>query len=200
MSEDVNENVTEFPGQYIPDADENVADVDEVMTSSQLAKALGGGDIVPVSQSVFEDDQLLNISSLDDARLLLAEAGIDIHNAEDVLGDGFELLSGHDKIRLVDKPLLLVQWQFLKSKFGPMVTAHALEITGPNPTDIRKWKLIDTSSKGGIRQDLMTYSATHDKFSGLFLRRGLRVSSYTFEDARTGENMPAETFYLNYSK
>ena len=189
-----------FPGQYIPQEGEDVTAAPETMTTTELAKALGGGDVVAVSDTIFDDDLLLHVKSLADARQLLAEHNVELHHAEEVLGDGFQLVSGDDKAQLIGKPLLFLQWKFLASKYGPMVVVHALEITGPNDTDVRKWKIIDASGKNGIRMDLMQYSSTYDKFAGLFLRKGLRASNYQVENPnRPGEMMTATTFYLDYS-
>ena len=177
--------------------------VEEVMSSRDLARAGQGDDLIAATPRLFEDDQLLHAEGLAELQAMLTEAGVDIHNAEDVLGDGFELISGMDKMRLVDKPLFFIQWVFMNSqKFGEMVAIHAVEITGPGDKDIRKVKIIDFSGKSGIRVDLANYSNTYDKFGGLYLRKGLRASTYNFKSIDpSGQEVfkPATTFYLNYT-
>lgn len=183
------ENVTTFPGQYVPVPDEDVTQHE------------GSYDIVPRSTAVIADDQFLHIEDIQDLYDLFQEIGVKVDNAEDVLGDGFTVVTGPAKMALVGKPLLFAQWRFANSqKYGPMVMIQAYEITGSGAKDYRCWRIIDSSHRSGICRDMLNYTEMTDKFNGLYLRKGLAVSNYTYEDPTTKESKPAMTFYLDYSK
>lgn len=108
--------------------------------------------------------------------------------ASDVLGDGFKMLENKDT--LIGVPFFAVAWNFTMGDHGEYVAVKL--ITQDNQ------KLIVTDGSSGIYQMLAHYSKQTGRKGGLFCRKGLRRSDYTFTD-ETGKEKAARTYYLDVS-
>lgn len=175
----------------------NTTAVPEAMAEKELNKAGFGAELIQRQDSALIDpDQLRAITSWDDIQGIIENSVY----ADEVIGDGFDVLSGDDKAQLVGTPLVFLQWRFANGKDGFLVIIDAIQKTGVGNTDMRKVRIIDFSAKSGLCQELRDYSAKTGSFAGLVVRNGLRASTYNFEDANTGENRVATTYYIDKSK
>lgn len=139
---------------------------------------------------VIGTEALAGIVSFEDAVALAREAyGVDnVVEAADVLGDGFKMLE--NKVTLIGVPFFAVSWNFVQGDHGEYVICRV--ITQDNQ------KLIITDGSRGIREMLANYSKSSGRYGGLFVRKGLRKSDYTYEDEK-GVTQNATTFYLDVS-
>jgi hypothetical protein len=164
-----------------------------------IVARLGGGTEVSTVQDVPDYDQaaLVALESWEDVSALLETHGVEVEFADKVLGDGFSVLSTDEKMTLIGRPMMLMEWRFNNGAQGEFVSIRAIVKTGDMSTDIKKVILNDGST--GIRDQLKKFTAMTGKRAGLVVRRGLRVSEYTYEDEKTGEKRPAKTFYIDAS-
>lgn len=173
---------------------------DEVMSEKEIARALGatGTDVVRY-ENVFTDDEALGIKSWDDINLLLAEREYETVLVDEVLGDGFQIMSTDDKMRLVGVPMHILDWKFYEGKLGGFVSARVIVKVGNAPTDIQKFRIADGST--GVYQDLQTLTAKLGRTHSVSVRRGFRVSEYEKEVEQNGKTIvvDAKTFYLDTS-
>lgn len=156
-----------------------------------------------ISRVEFSNDELLNISSFQDAVALLESKGADITLAHEVIGNGFALLD--DKKKLVDVPFLILQWRFLAGNFGEYV--NMLVITQKNEKYI-------VSDGSGMPEQMREFTARTGQTAGMAVLHGLTVSEYEFcQICRTSKPefecadydahrkskdvTPASSFYLN---
>lgn len=135
-------------------------------------------------------EELAGISSFEDALALVKEkmgdAGVGVADQE--IGDGFKLLENKDV--LIGAEMLLVTWDFHQGDHGEFVSAKVVTVDGT--------KYIVNDGSSGIRDQLMAYSAKKNSQGGLFCRKGLRRSNYTYTD-ENGKESPATTYYLDTS-
>jgi len=177
-------------------ASRNGDSVPEVMAEKELNRAGFATEVVLHHTPTFTSDELRELSSWSQISELLP----DVDFADEVVGDGFDVLSGEDKAQLVGIPMVFVQWRFTNGKDGFLVIIDALAKIGLNDTDVRKVRIIDFSAKSGLCQEMRDYTDRTGKMTGLIVRRGLKASTYNFEDPKTGETRVATTYYLDKSK
>lgn len=139
---------------------------------------------------------------------LVAASGVELSYGEEI-SDGFDVLENKD--RLIDVPLILVDWNMFESKDfgGKVLTIRLMTLTG------ERYRISDGST--GIMAQLLEVSNIRVKeghktpMQGLGVRNGLRKSSYwvSVADGKAmseaeAEKTPkelkkkAETFYLNF--
>ena len=159
---------------------------------AEIAEANGSAEVVAKSQTglSFTDQQLGQITSIDDALSALADAGLGVSGIED-FGSGFVLT---DKDQLKGAEMLLLQWRFSEGDFGPFVSVAALTRDGR--------RVIFNDGSTGIYKQLRTVTLTRLKNgetnmqAGLTATNGLKESTYTYEDEK-GVKRPASTYYLS---
>lgn len=147
-----------------------------------------------VAKKMFAADELRGIQSFEDAMRLMEDAGIDIEDAADAIGDGFVLLD--NKSQLEDIPLVFLTWSQSTGDQGDYTVARVVAKM-PNGT-VGKFVVVDGSSTG-IHFQLNEYSKSHGgKVGGLTAFGGLRVSDYKVEV--DGKMQDATTVYINTAK
>ncbi|SRR6266536_2175924 len=166
--------------------------VPEVMSDKSLAKA---GQEVDVQEDVFDDLQLSEIKTFEDAIRAVEGVFGEVTDAAEELGTGFAVLPTDDKSKLVGIPLIFVQWRFNTGDNGEFVSATAVAQTAPGVSA----RYIINDGSTGIRDQLKAYTEKTGKTGGLAARRGLRVSNYDYEDPKTGEVKRAKTYYVDTS-
>lgn len=135
-------------------------------------------------------EALAEVTSFNDA-VALAESvyGQDaVKVASDVLGDGFKMLENKDQ--LIEVPFFALSWNFVMGDHGEYVAVKVVTETDQ--------KLIITDGSKGIYEMLAHYSKQTGRYGGLFCRKGLRRSDYTYEDDK-GNEQSARTYYLDVS-
>jgi len=147
----------------------------------------------------FSNEDLLNISSFEDAIALVNEAYGDVLTADEVIGNGFRMLG--DKHKLVGVPFVAVQWKFFDGDYGTSYT-NMMVVTD------RGDRYLVNDGGAGITKELMEFSARSDRMGGVVFRNGLAASTYDFcSDCRSTScevpeehrMTPATTFYLDLS-
>lgn len=146
----------------------------------------------------FSNDELLSISTFEDAARLVEEVYGDVLLADQVIGNGFRLLT--DKNKLVDVPFIALQWKFLDGDFNRPYT-NLLVVTDSGS------KYLVNDGGSGITRDLMEFSNRTGRTGGVVVRGGLSASTYDFcsacgstecvDESGTHRMTPATTFYLN---
>lgn len=138
------------------------------------------GMVVPKSGRI-SDETLSMIGNTDfgtgdafaDAMAIAEGVYGEIHNAGEVLGNGFALLD--DKSKLVGKALLALYWTFHPGDYGQFVSIAV--VTAEKIDGHQKFIVNDGST--GICAQLDAYTTTHDgRNGGLAVRQGLRESTY----------------------
>lgn len=145
------------------------------------------------------NDELLEITSFEDAIALVEEVYGTALLADQVIGNGFRMLT--NKSTLVGKGIVLLKWKFLPGDFASEYV-NMLVVTA----DGDRYLVNDGGS--GIAQQLREFSDRSDRFGGLVVRNGFTQSDYTF-CSETGcalgtkcqeeghKRTPASTFYLD---
>lgn len=140
----------------------------------------------------FTVSELRNVETWQDAIALLQNKGIEVHQASDVLGDGFALVDSKSKRRLVGVPFIILSYSFVKSekiKGKEFVTVRLV-------TRNNERLIINDGSTGVYEQLKMCHESG---IESLFVTKGLRVSEYEYTDPNSGEVSQAETYYLDNS-
>lgn len=144
----------------------------------------------------YDVEKLGSLTSWGDVADLLESSNVQTLYADQVAGDGFTLLSSDDKAKLIGVPMVLLEWRFNNGAQGRFVSVRAVAKTGVDDTDVKKVIFNDGST--GILQQLTEITEKTSAQGGLIVRKGLRVSQYTYEDEK-GVERPAETYYLDTS-
>lgn len=148
------------------------------------------------------NDDLLNISSFEDALAFVAEVYGDVLAADEVIGNGFKMLS--NKGLLVGVPFVAVQWKFHVSDYNDSFYTNMLVVTDKGD------RYLVNDGGSGITRDLKDYSDRSGRMGGLVFRNGLSESTYSFcDDCRVAtvrcadpdnhKQGPATTYYLDLS-
>lgn len=145
-----------------------------------------------IAVSRFDDDILSGIQSFDDALRILADEGIVIDHAPDVIGNGFAILK--DKNILTGVECLVMEWNFNSGEQGEFVSAYVVAKM-PGTSSPSRFILNDGGS--GIYKQLKAYTRKTGKLRGLHVPRGLTRSDY--EKEIDGKMTAATTFYLDTS-
>ena len=148
-----------------------------------------------VKSSAFNEADLRDVDSFDQAIALVQNTLGSVDVASDVLGDGFALLDTKNKAQLVGVPCVFAEWTFNDGDFGTFVSARVIARTEVG--GVRKLIINDGST--GIAETLAKYTKDTGKTGGLLAPRGLRVSEYEYVDPQTGERKPAKTYYIDTS-
>lgn len=164
--------------------------VPEVMTDKEIAKA--SGQTVEIARSDFNDLDLRNINSFEDAAALLGD--IEIVSVSEVLGNGFSIIN--DKGNLCGIPLFLLGWNFNTSTKGEgeFVSVYVL---AKMPGIKGAAKLIVNDGSVGLCKQLRDYTNATGRTKGMKAERGLTRSDY--EKEINGEMKQVTTFYLDTS-
>lgn len=152
---------------------------DERTTSTDL-------DLPRADVQRFSDADLRQMADFEAA---VAALGDELVSSADHIGSGAELL--RDKSRLEGVPFVALQWNFSASKDYEgeyFVSVHVL-------TRHQERFIFNDGSKGGIRDQLFEYSQGSGRFSGMLCEKGLRSSSYVYEDA-DGKKKNATSYYI----
>lgn len=151
----------------------------------------------------YDDEALLNITDFNAAvALATQELGGEILSVSDEIGNGFTILNGDDKMQLVGLPCMFMGWTFNVGEQGKFVSVTTVA-KGAGGALI---KAIVNDGGTGIHDQLEAYTARTGKQGGLTARKGLRASSYyydeesgqTFSDGGPGRKK-ATTFYIDTS-
>jgi hypothetical protein len=205
-------NTPELP----PDEAEAVATVESQFKGMERA-----GEVVkrrPVEElapeqasqpSAFDADTMRELSDFDEAVRLATEAYGPVVQADQEIGDGFAILGDKSKGRLVNVPLLFMEWSFYPGDFGTQFVAARVVARNPDG-GVSRYIVNDGST--GIADQLAAYSKRTGKYGALMVKKGLRVSEYTYcelcrvvncelPDAHKsmGQHKKAETYYLDTS-
>lgn len=168
--------------------------VPDQMTEAKVDRASGQEIAV---QDPFTREQYSGIESLQDAITAAADAfgGVVVAHDDPLLGSGFKIATEDDKIRLMGVQLLLLDWRFNPGEYGKeFVSIHA--VTGSSTGKADKWILNDGGT--GICRDLREYSDKTNRYGGLYLEKGLRISRYP-TDPETGVPL-SKTEHVEYLK
>lgn len=142
------------------------------------------------NKTVFSDNDLAGINSLQDALDALAGIGATVDNFSEY-GNGFPILK--DKATLTGKPFVILSWKFHEGTYGTFVSAIVVSESGD--------KCVLNDGSTGIKDQLEMVTASRvrngvaNTQSGLIVRNGLRSSEYSYSDA-DGRQIPAVTWYL----
>lgn len=142
----------------------------------------------------FSDADLRAITSFDDAMALVAETygQENVFTADQVIGNGFRVLSSREKDRLIGAECMFINWRFNPGKYNDeFVTALVVTRAG------EKYLLNDSGS--GICKQLQQVTESTGREGGMYARHGLSRSDYEYEDAETGKMTPASTYYIDTS-
>jgi hypothetical protein len=167
------------------------------MANKQNGTVKPSQEIVPevAAPAVFSTDDLREIDTFDAALALVQSEFGDVADATEELGDGFALVK--DKDELVGKPMILIEWSFRPGDFGTFVSIRAM-VRESNGT---ARKVVFNDGSTGIADMLADWTKRHDgRNGGMVVPKGLRVSTYMYEDPKDGSKRPAKTFYLDTSK
>jgi hypothetical protein len=142
------------------------------------------------------DVELQSINTFDDALALMKELYGEggLVSADQVMGNGFRILQGAEKDRLIDTPMMFLKWTLNPGKFGEeFVSALIVTLEGD--------KYIINDSGAGICKQLSELSAI-GKSGGLVVHHGLRRSDYenpAIQDGTwvAGEWRSASTYYVD---
>jgi hypothetical protein len=158
-----------------------------------------GDPTTAVAVRQFTNEDLLNISTFEDALALVAETYGDVLAADEVIGNGFRMLANKEK--LVGTPFVAIQWKFFDGDYGSKYT-NLLVVTD------RGDRYLVNDGGAGITRDLMEYSTRTSRMGGVVFRNGLSSSTYDFcsecgstvcEAPDEHRMTPATTFYLDLS-
>lgn len=170
----------------------------EVMTEREITKALGGQEIAVKNAAAYTDDEARSIKSWSQIADLMGEKNYETALADDILGDGFAVLTTDQKMRLIGKPMHILDWQFYDGDMGPFVSARVIVKDGDADSDIKRYRIADGST--GVYKQLVEATEKLGRTHSLTVRNGLRVSEYEVTiETKDGEerNIPARTFYLS---
>lgn len=160
-----------------------------------------------LARTKLDTESLREISSIEDAMAVLANAGIEIKSASEELGDGFTLLAEDDKASLIGVAFLIIECSLSDGDFGTFASLRLITRDG------RKCILNDGST--GIRAQVVEYLDNHETIVGLAVEKGLRASDFRFcEDCKSVNRKnatkckecesekvrPARTYYLDTSR
>lgn len=130
----------------------------------------------------FSDDDLRNIQSIDDALELMREVygAENVFTADQVIGNGFRVLAGREKDRLIGVGLAFVKWNINPSRYN----ANEWFVSAMVVTEAREKFIINDS--GGISKQLTEITETTGRSGGMIARHGLTRSDFTFcEECRS---------------
>jgi len=139
-------------------------------------------EIIADSGVKFNESELTDISSFQDALALLDAAGISGESVADY-GSGFAVV---EKETLIGTPMVAVQWRFHAGDFGDFVSVEAVTEAG------KKVVFNDGAKTSGIRAQLEAITQARLKaghkapYAGLGIPNGLTMTDYYF-NATTGE-------------
>jgi hypothetical protein len=140
----------------------------------------------------YDSNALRAIESFDDAIALTQVEMGEIVAADQVIGDGFAIVT--DKDSLIGKPLLFMSWTFHSGDYGTFVSAQCAARNESGGVS----KVILNDGSTGVFQQLSDYTNSTDKMGGLLARHGLRRSDYTYT-GDDGKEKPASTYYIDTS-
>jgi hypothetical protein len=123
------------------------------------------------------------ISSPQDARIALENAGVPVFNSNQILGDGADFIK--DKNVLVGVPFLVLDWHFIVDDKTQREYANVLVMNGQGD----KARFNDGST--GVYAQLKKVTEEYGKVA-ISCKFGLRKSEYTTDDGS-----PATTYYLS---
>lgn len=148
------------------------------------------------------DEQLRDIQSIDDALELMRSVygAENIFTADQIIGNGFRILSGRDKDRLIGVALVFVKWTLNPSRYGNDYFVSAMVVT-----ESREKFILNDS--GGMGKQLAEVTDKTGRTGGLVARHGLTRSDFEFcevcRSSRCADEahvlIPAFTHYIDVS-
>lgn len=154
-----------------------------------------------VAKREMSDESLREIQSLEDAIALMQDVygAENIVTADQIIGNGFRILRGREKDRLIGVACAFVKWSENPGKFGNEVFVSAMVVTESRE------KFIINDSSAGIANQLMGITADTGRTGGVLARHGLSRSDYEYcEETRssrcndeTHTHTDAATYYID---
>ncbi len=144
----------------------------------------------------FDDNDLRSLQSWADVSALISREGLEVVAADQVLGNGFALLTSDEKATLVGVPMILLDWRFNTGDMGTFVSIMAAVKSG----DTMRKVIINDGSTGICAQLETLYN--RGIVGPLLVKNGLVRSDYDYEDTdKNGKKVmrPATTYYLSES-
>lgn len=188
-------------------SDRTVRDTTQIGDTTVTRKTDKTDPSTEVALTMASDTQLRELTTFDDAlRLIQEQLGAQVHSVEEHIGTGFVVLD--DKAKLDGVDFLAVMWEFHSSGDYSSLTEDGDEVQGqfvsvhlmtrsPLQGYIGNKYIINDGSKGGVRDQLLDYTARNDgKKVGLYCAGGLTVSEYDYLDESTGKKSKARSYYL----
>lgn len=151
------------------------------------------------------DEALRNIQSIDDALELMRDVygAENVFTADQVIGNGFRVLTGREKDRLIGVGLAFVKWNINPSRFG----ANEWFVSAMVVTESREKFILNDS--GGVSKQLMEITEKTGHSGGMIARHGLSRSDFHYcEECRSSRceveehaehRIPAFTHYIDVS-
>lgn len=143
-------------------------------TTKEVASRNGG----------FSAEEMRNLASFDDVQKLFEAHGIHVVDAAAEIGDGFALIDNKDKPKFEGREMMLLSWAFAEGDYkredGTKSEFVAVRFVAPiDGGGIGKYILTDGGA--GIYQQLKEYTVRTGVASGMYVKKGLRVSQYSNE-------------------
>lgn len=151
-----------------------------VTTSEQSDKQ------VAETTSHIDEATLASLKSIADVRSMFESAGMPIRVVSDY-GTGFTILE--DKDKLCGVPFLIVDARFSLGDFGQFVSLTVMT------NQEEKWIVNDGST--GICDQVEALVKQVGTVQGMLVTHGLRRSDYDYTEPKTGNKVPATTYYLD---
>ena len=126
-------------------------------------------------------EQLDAVTDFDSAMRLASEVHGEVETSKAV-----RVAGEREKLSLVGQPIVLLEWQFVRSdKFGDEEAedreyVDILCATKGENGEANKWRMTDGSTTGILKQ-LRDYTERTGKHGGVFVPLGIRVSEYPID-------------------
>jgi hypothetical protein len=140
-------------------------------------------------RQMFDPNDLRGIQSFEDALRVLEAAGVPLADAQEVIGDGFEMCE--DKSVLVNQPMVILAWLFAPGDYVDDRTGEKSEFAIMRLVTGAGQKFVVTDGSTGLAAQLRDYESRTGRMGGLLVKRGFRKSEYDNEFGH------GTTFYLN---
>lgn len=139
---------------------------------------------------LWSDDQLRDIKTLDDLAVALSgREDVKVFDASE-FGNGYEVLDKEGKDKLIGVYFAIMDWRFNDGDQGEFVSVTVLTEKGD------RYVINDGST--GICEQLREIQKAAGGTAVIRVKKGLRVSRYTYTDEKDGKEKPAATYYLSF--
>jgi hypothetical protein len=154
-----------------------------------MVKGNAGNELVKIKQ-----DELMDLTSFEDAVKFLAEKGFTVATAEDLLSDGF---NGVEKAKLVNRTFIIIDAKVSESDDYTNADGESssFAVVKVMTQDGKKFRFTDGGT--GVCLQIQTLLAKREGGAvGVIVPGGLVDSEYPYVDSDGNKSM-AHTFYLN---